>query len=170
MTLLDASGNPTGEDADDAVQWMGQAIYYWLGEERTRRVLVEQGVFSMVEIRGLVAALAVAVSRDMRLDPQLLRKNMLKFLENRVVRIRIAADILRREYENRRGYEMMAANFDAVIASWHKRKLLGEDVGEEPQRPEALPPGRDRRIVMRELKELRSELEAKVNSSIVRPF
>lgn len=173
MTIYDASGQLAGEDD---VQWMGPSILHWLSEERTQRILLEQRVFSPVGLGEMMRGLSRAALAGMPIKPEQLRAAMLKILSNRVVRIRIAADILRREYENRAGYEIVCREFPRVLDAWSKASLAGQDCGPRPEDPrsaaleEIPPPQRHRSEIMRELRDLQLELETSADSKIERPL
>lgn len=168
MTIFSPEGQPLGEDD---VQWMADAILHWMEEDRTRIVVLQQRVYTPYELLELRQNLQRARSNGRLVRPDQLRGHMLRLLQNRVVRIRLAADVLKREAENRAGYEIMVDNFERAKSAWAKAKLLGfgPDPGPEPELPDALPDARGRHEVMKELQELREKLEGESGGTVVSP-
>lgn len=175
MTLLDASGNPTGQEAEDQ-QWMTEALIHWLGNERTQVVLLRQRLFTFADLKQIQRALILSATTVKAIKRDQLRQIIIRILSNRVARIRLAAEILRREYENREGYEIVIRQYDDVLALWAQEQLSGRDVGPRPEDPRDIPveeipcEPRPRGVIMKALLEMRDELVAQADSKIESPF
>jgi hypothetical protein len=173
MTLLGLDGKPISEDEDCA--WMAEALFHWLSNPRTQQVVMRQNVFPAHQLQKVLNGLVKGLRSGAKLSPAMLRPCLLRVLSNRVVRIRIAAQILEREYQNRRGYEVLVDDYPRVVSLWAKMKLLScqdstHDPGPRPELPEACPEPRNRKAVMQELLGIKTELEERMGSLVERPF
>jgi hypothetical protein len=142
VTVLDDKGRPVGEDE---TQFMAPMLFTWLADQRLGRILIEQRIFSPRQIMTIAGNIQRGLREQgdkARFPPEELRRAVYAILSNRIARISVARLVLQREAEIR----------------------------EEWDEVEACPPPRDRKLVMRELQEMREQLATFVESKIVRPF
>lgn len=165
--ILDKDGKPAGEED---IQWAVEMIFRWLEDQPIREVLVEHGVYKPAEIQRLGGLLHAALVHGTHVKPDGLRTNLVRILGDRVVRVKIAARVLKNEAESRRAYEEICAIFPQIMAEWARRQMDGH-IEERPTLPDAEPPARTRHAVMTELLALRDDLQARAESEslIVRP-
>lgn len=145
MTIVNMNGEPIGKEAEEA-EWMLHAILSWLSDERTGQVILRQRVITRQQAQGTFAGLLAVAQGKATIDPSMVRAVMLRLLQNQVVRIRIAAQVLAQEARTR------------------------QEIGDEDEDTcVEYPPLRSRREVMAELQNVRLELEVSARTAPFRP-
>lgn len=165
--VLDASGRDISQARE---QWRVGALYRWLCDPKIQKVAVEKNIFRAEHLRSMGTRLGRCLDQNKGRQPEdyvfMISANELKLammllLQNRITRKLISRlalqdelDIWRQEQDE---YERSMTRWMGEVDKWLDS---GAPEGQMPTRPEKAPAGRTVREVVKELQEMRLELEA----------